>query len=161
MPALVLISFIFLSFSAAQHESATYDEPAHITSGYTFWKTGVYLDPFNGPFIRLWLSAPLLALPLASPQSFSSWSERKFWPFAAQFFNENRLSPETLLKWSRIMILFLGVFQGILVWHWTRQWGGHFAAFWALVFHSFCPTILAYSHLATTDLGLSFLCFLA
>ena len=68
-PFLILLLgvFAFLSFGSASRESLTYDEPIHITSGFLFWKTGVYLDPLHPPFIRLWAALPLLFLRLGWP----------------------------------------------------------------------------------------------
>src|ERR1700687_3248859 len=55
--------FIALAVGSYVRESATWDEPQHLTAGYSALKFHDYrTDPEHPPFIRMWAALPLLAM---------------------------------------------------------------------------------------------------
>ncbi|RJP72860.1 MAG: hypothetical protein C4539_02900 [Ignavibacteriales bacterium] len=61
---LIVILFIQL-YMAANKNSATFDEPAHIYAGYLQWEHDYYT--LNPPLTRYMLTAPLLGMNLKEP----------------------------------------------------------------------------------------------
>src|SRR5438309_1290060 len=50
-----------LAITAAMEKSPTFDEPAHLTAGYSYWlKNDFRLDPENGNLPARWAALPLL-----------------------------------------------------------------------------------------------------
>ena len=64
MTALVtvlLALYIFLSVSVSIHKCTSFDEIAHLTAGYSYWKNDDFrLQPENGVFPQYWTAIPLL-----------------------------------------------------------------------------------------------------
>ena len=55
--------FITLTVVSYRRESATWDEPQHVVTGYNELRFHDYrTDPEHPPFIRMWAALPLLAL---------------------------------------------------------------------------------------------------
>ena len=55
--------FITLTVSSYRHESATWDEPQHVVTGYNALRFHDYrTDPEHPPFLRMWAALPLLAM---------------------------------------------------------------------------------------------------
>ena len=51
-----------LAVRSVRHKSATYDEIAHVTAGYSYWQLNDYrLHPENGNLPQRWLALPLVA----------------------------------------------------------------------------------------------------
>jgi hypothetical protein len=155
--------FSILALGSALRESAVFDEPTHIVSGFLYWKTGHYfLNPINTPLIRLWATLPLLHLPLQVPIPPPLWVIQRQLSLSDILFNFNAVSPDRILFNTRLMIVILGVLLGLCVYTWTRELlNDEHAALWSLVIFAFCPPLLAFSHLATADLGSAAFAFLA
>src|SRR2546423_15182493 len=50
-----------LAITAAMEKSPTFDEPTHLTAGYSYWLKNDYrLDPENGNWPARWAALPLL-----------------------------------------------------------------------------------------------------
>src|ERR1044071_6476652 len=50
-----------LAITAAMEKSPTFDEPTHLTAGYSYWLKNDYrLDPENGNWSARWAALPLL-----------------------------------------------------------------------------------------------------
>src|ERR1700682_2753463 len=65
--AIVLLTFaavfVVLDVASYTRESATWDEPIHVTSGYVALARHDYrIDPEHPPFLRMWAALPLLAI---------------------------------------------------------------------------------------------------
>src|SRR5947209_9818330 len=51
----------FMAVTAVNTKSPTFDEPQHLTAGYSFWVTKDFrLDPENGNLSAMWAALPLL-----------------------------------------------------------------------------------------------------
>ncbi len=58
---LLALTHAALRLTAAFNESPTFDEPTHLTAGYSYWLKHDYrLDPENGNLPARWAALPLL-----------------------------------------------------------------------------------------------------
>ena len=153
------VVFLALVVGSYREESATVDEPQHLTAGYIGLKLADYrLGAEHPPFLQLWAALPLIG---SSDIRFAAdspyWLAGDVYPFAHQFlFLDN--DADRLLFRARFMIALLGVLLGILVFCWARELFGFWPA--AIVLGLYCtePNLLAHSGLVTTDLGAT--CFM-
>jgi dolichyl-phosphate-mannose-protein mannosyltransferase len=156
--------FAFLTVSSYTGNSATWDEPQHLTAGYVALTLGDYrLDPENPPFLGMWAALPLLVqkgitldrdgLPreAAGAQLFTSPFD-----FCRRFLYQQN-DADRLLYRGRFMIVLLGILLGILLFSWARELFGDWTAIAVLALYATEPNLLAHASLVTTDLGLT--CF--
>lgn len=173
--SVLLLFFIIFSSISMMNNSATFDEPNIITSGYSYWKTGDYRLTFeHPPLAKLIAGFPLLfispqpVLPLESEEwQLSATPEGAFiqqWQFSQNFFFRMNNDAETMLLYSRIPFLFIGVLLGVYMYSFTKklllkhQITEHHAiygAFFALFLYTFSPLMLAYTTLAITDVAIT------
>ena len=156
--------FITMAVSSYVRESATWDEPQHLVTGYQALKFHDYrTDPEHPPFIRMWAALPLLAMDginfdlqridVATPAA---------WVLGGQFFFCHDMfsvanDADRLLYAGRFMIVLLGVLLGVLLFCWTRELFGFRPAVIVLGLYAIEPNILAHARLVTTDFGVT--CF--
>ena len=151
--------FIALTVGSYTRESATVDEPQHLTAGYTALRLRDYrIDPEHPPFLRLWAALPLLAMPdVQLDTNTFSWDAGWDWDFSHQFLYQ-RNNADHLLYRARFMTVVLGIVLGVLVFFWAQEIFGFWTAAAVLALYSLEPNILAHSSLVTTDLGVT--CFI-
>jgi len=129
--------------------SPTYDEPAHLTAGIRFWKTGHSdLDRGNPPLFRSVAALPvLLAKPAVNWQSV---------PYTVQsgedFLAANGSRSFWLITLGRWALIPFSVAGGYICYRWAREWYGYGAGLTALVLWCFSPNIIANGPLITGDL---------
>jgi hypothetical protein len=144
---------------AAVRQSATFDEPANLASGYVELTVGDYwLLPRNLPFVKWVAALPLLFVDVRIPPLPQTWNDFSRYSFAHAFLYELN-DADTLLLLGRLAVLPLALLLGGLVYWWTRQLFGRGAGLLALVLYTFEPNILAHSGLVTTDLAVACLMF--
>ena len=166
--AIVLILFsaiyVLLAVTSYSRESATWDEPQHLTAGYVALKLRDYrIDAENPPFLDIWAALPLLItqgvvfeadkLPTDQGRPQLIFNPPRY---CHQFFNVLN-DPDRLLYRARFMIVLLGLLLGVLVFCWARDLLGWPTACAALFIYCFEPNMLAHARLVTTDLGVT--CF--
>jgi hypothetical protein len=156
--------FITLTVSSYVRESATWDEPQHVVTGYCTLKFHDYrTDPEHPPFIRMWAALPLLAMDgIKFDLSKIDSMPPAAWVTGGQFFFCHDMlyaanDADRLLYAGRFMIVLLGVLLGVLVFCWARELFGFWPAAIVLGLYTIEPNILAHSRLVTTDFGL--VCF--
>ena len=153
--------FVTLQVVAQSQNSATWDEPMHLTAGYIALAKGDYrLDPSHPPFIRMWAALPLLAMPIRIDETALNGAPPEWggdpYEFARRFvFVHN--DADQLIFAARSMIVVWGVVLGILVFAWAYEWLGFVPAVLALIFYTLEPNIGAHASLTTTDFGVT--CF--
>src|ERR1035438_3730756 len=81
------VIFIALTVGSYTRQSATVDEPQHLTAGYTALRLHDYrVDQEHPPFLRLWAALPLLAMPdVRLDTNTVSWSTGQGWDFSHPF----------------------------------------------------------------------------
>jgi hypothetical protein len=164
--ALLVFTLVFITLTVSSYvrESATWDEPQHLVTGYCALKFHDYrTDPEHPPFIRMWAALPLLAMDgIKVDLSRIDWTPPAAWVAGDQFFfchttlyTDN--NADHLLYAARFMIVLLGVLLGVLVFCWTHELFGFWPAVIVLGLYTIEPNILAHSRLVTTDFGVT--CF--
>jgi len=144
--------FIGLTVSSYRQESATMDEPQHLSLGYTALKLGDYrLDPEHPPLLPMWAALPLWMMSdVRLNTNVVSWTSVKPREFPHQFLYIDN-DADRLLNRARFMDALLGVFLGILLFCWSRELFGFWPAVVALGLFCFEPNTLAHFGLVTTD----------
>lgn len=147
-----------LATFAMREKSNTADELAHVTGGYTFNHWHDYrLHPENGILPQRWQALPATLTrtdfpPLTAP----GWRLSVVWLVGYDFFYQSRNDPDRLLFTARAMNSLFGAATALLVFFWSHRLWGASGAFVALVLCMLCPTMLAHSGLATSDMGMTF-----
>jgi hypothetical protein len=157
--AILFIIVIIFSWMSIKTNSVTVDEFTHVPVGISQLHYGKYnMEMLNPPLIRLWAALPQLFL---APRLYLApgFQNIDYVFYARQFMVDNQARYHFLIMASRIMILFLLIPLGILVWRWTKKDFGIQTAMIALLLLLLNPNILAHATLATTDFGLTVLFF--
>lgn len=163
--ALCVLVPVALGTGLIRASSATYDEPVHLTAGYTDIVDDRYrvnaLD--HPPLAEMWAALPLLAL---RPNPFTS---HRFAPgstdydYGDLFLYGNRVPAGRLLNIARFWnLLTLTLLLGPTLVLWARRLEGDAGAMGAAVAFAFCTPWLANAALVTTDAmsaGLFFVSF--
>jgi 4-amino-4-deoxy-L-arabinose transferase-like glycosyltransferase len=151
----LLTVFAVLAFCSVREKSGTFDELFHITGGYSYWTTGDYrIHNTNGNLVQRWIALPLLAMKLKFPSTdLPTWHRPVFFGFdfgRGFFFNQGN-DPDKMLRYSRAMIIVLGVLLGLVVYRWSAQLFGQRGGLISLTLFAFSPTVIAHSQIATSD----------
>ena len=157
--SILLLVFLFQSYSASRLKSPAFDEPFLIPSGLSYVQTGT---------IRLYMQHPPLLQELAGLSLVLSgirWpntaqasqmlkgSGEPEWHLGNSIIAEN--GADQVLFWSRLPFIFVSALGGLVLFLFGRELLGDVAALGALFLYALDPTIMAYSFLAITDVGLA------
>jgi len=147
-----------LATLAMREKSTTADELAHVTGGYTFDHWSDYrLHPENGNLPQRWQALPAtLAHPRYPSMATLAWRKSVVWLVGYDFFYQSRNDPDWLLFSARAMNSLFGAATALLVFFWSHRLWGTAGAFVSLGFCILCPTMLAHSGLATSDMAMAF-----
>jgi hypothetical protein len=161
--ATLLLVHLLLGLHTISFLSPTYDEPLHLTSGYSYFKTGDYrLNAYDHPpFAEMWAAIPLVFMNPQLPVQHPYWAEtwKYQYPFADLFLYHNNKDPETMLNSGRAMNLLLSVFLGFLIFLWSKRMFGGPSGLIALALWCFMPVFLGNGTLVTTDMALTLFYF--
>jgi 4-amino-4-deoxy-L-arabinose transferase-like glycosyltransferase len=156
---LLIVAFALCFFSLF-NDCWTFDETAHIASGYSYLdRQDFRLNPEHPPLVKDLAAAPLLFLNLNFPNEHSSWiqeGEPVWWlqfDFARQFLYESGNNPDQILLFARTPMILLFLFLAWFVFFWTKKFFGNKTALLSLFFIALSPTFLAHGRLVTTDVG--------
>jgi len=155
-----LLLFVILS-KGVTALSLTYDEPAHVACGYTFWArrhAWTWVLKYHGhpPLINAWSALPIfIGYPDVPLERLPGWG-RDYNEYTRAFIGT--VAPlETVEVAGRFPILFLTLVMGALIFRWAADaWGGTEAII-ALSLVLFDPNLLAHGRLATNDVGVTVL----
>jgi len=156
--ALLALTHLALAVTAALNESPTFDEPTHLTAGYSYWVKHDYrLDAENGNLPARWASLPLLFGHLRFPaQSSAAWQHSSVGLTSRQFFFELGNDAESILLPGRLMMSLFGAALCLLIFAWTRSLFGTVAGLISETLMVFDPNMLAHSALVTSDVAAAF-----
>ncbi len=154
--AFLLVIFLQM-FLMARDNSATFDEPFHIYSGYLQWKHGYVL--LNPPLITRLMTLPLLGMNLPEPPIPSLPYEPLGFQAGRALVFQNDAS--AILFRTRMAAALFTLLLAILVFAAAREMFGLGAGFIALGLLAFDPTLMGHSALATIDSGNAFFMFWA
>lgn len=155
---LLALGHAALATLAMREKSTTADELAHVTGGYTFNRWHDYrLHPENGNLPQRWQTLPA-AWSGAHYPPFNSlaWRKSEVWLAGYDFFYRSGNDPARLLFTARAMNSLFGAATVLLVFFWSRRLWGETGALVAAAFCALCPTMLAHSGLATSDMCMAF-----
>jgi len=147
-----------LATFASREKSTTADELAHVTGGYTFNHWHDYrLHPENGILPQRWQALPAALGDTDFPAlSTVGWRKSVVWLVGYDFFYQSRNDPDWLLFTARAMNSLFGAATVLLVFFWSHRLWGAWGALVSAVFCALCPTMLAHSGLATSDMAMAF-----
>lgn len=155
LAAALLAAYFVMATSAAATKSNSFDEIAHVTSGYAYWTQDDYrLQPENGN-----LPQRLAALPaVLSNATFPSlddpdWRRSDAYALGRTFFFESGNDIDRILAQGRAVIALLGVLLGVLVFIWSWRTHGIEGGLISLALFALCPTVLAHGAQATSDMA--------
>src|SRR6202011_2678975 len=103
---LIALFHAFMAVTAVNTKSPTFDEPQHLTAGYSYWATNDdRLDPENGNLPVRWAALPLLLsdTKFVSPSA-KSWRRADEGGTAHQFFYEVGNDPDGMIADARMMM---------------------------------------------------------
>ena len=153
-------------FTAIAHKGITNDEIVHIPAGYYHLVAGDFqLNNEHPPLIKMWAALPLLLIqPNESP---ATAEERQgtfnsvTWSYEQRFWQSNREQFDSILFWTRAMMIVLTIALGVLIFVYARTLFGSSAAVIAVALYTLEPTVLAHGRIVHTDLpaALVFLLF--
>lgn len=153
--AALLGLYWWMATSVSDNQGTTGDEIAHLTAGYSYWKTDDYrLQPENGNLPQRWAAIPLLFdKDLKFPTlNQNSWRISDVWDMGFQWFFTLGNDLAAMLRQGREMIALFGVATGALVFFWARRLYGNKEAVLGAGLFAFCPTMLANGALVTSDM---------
>lgn len=136
LPWILLLLFAGRSLLAMRADGATADEMRHLAYGERALRAGTFLRDDE----RLNSKMPVSMLN-ATPPALAVLAEGGL-----------PLSDARRLFLARLPTLLLGSLLGFLVWSWSRDLFGDSGGALALLLYTFCPNVLAHSHLVTTDI---------
>jgi hypothetical protein len=147
-----------LSVWALRDKSTTVDEMAHLTGGYTFNHWNDYrMHPENGLLPQRWQALPATLARTAYPSLHTpAWRKSDVWLTGHAYFYELGNNLEWLLWSARAMSSVFGAGMVLLVGWWARRLFGWNGALVSVLFCALCPTMLAHTALATSDMAMNF-----
>jgi hypothetical protein len=155
VPVLLIIAAV-LAVTSLIGDSITYDETSHLTSGYSYLKTGDFrLAPENPPLVKMWAALPLLLVDnkWPSPEA-KGWRNGDCWTVGKTWLFELN-DGERMLPIARCMMVILLLATCLCIYGIGRTLFGPAAALLSLILAVFSPTLLAHGRLVTTDLPLA------
>lgn len=164
--AALLLVFSALASFIASKKNSTWDESAHILSGYAYLTNGMdYLSPLHHPAlgrsINAFIPAAFLDLDFNAGVRPEEEPGSDFFPYSVKFIYKNKSSGETILFLSRFSNILMGALLGIFIFKWAREVWGDNGAMLSLFLYALCPNMLAHSSLATTDIPITVFFFIS
>src|SRR2546421_6419424 len=155
---LIAVLQAFMALPAANTKSPTFDEPQHLTAGYSYFVTKDHrLDPENGTLPALWAALPLLFDHLNFvPLNDRGWQRAEEGRTAHQFFYGVGNDPDQMMWQARMMMSIFGVALCLLVYRIAREFFGPVGALLAEMVAAFDPNFLAHTPLVDSDIPAAF-----
>ncbi len=147
-----------MSITATEEKSPTFDEPAHLTAGYSYWlKNDFRFDPENGNLPARFAALPLLlSKPNFVPLNDHGWQRAEEGRAGHQFFYETGNDSDRILRQGRMMMSIFGVALCFLIYRCAREFFGTIGGLLAETIAAFDPTMLAHSALVASDMAAAF-----
>lgn len=166
LPLIMLLFFAAEASYIAIDKSNTWDESAHILSGYAHITEGLDgLSPLNHPAFGRMLAglgpAAVLDLSFDPAVKPEGAKDSRFFPYSIDFIYKNSSSATLILFLSRAPNILIGVLLGVYVFIWSKELWGENGGLLSLFLYSLCPNILAHASLATTDIPITAFFFIS
>lgn len=142
-----------IGLSSVVQKSPTYDEPAHLTAGYSYCMYDDYrLQPENGNLPQRWFALPVLFGGYEFPVDPVAWQKADVWNLSARFLYASGNDPHSLMFRGRAFAILLSAAVCLTVYFWSTSLFGQTGGLISLLICSFSPTILAHGRLMTSDM---------
>ena len=154
VPAAVLLFLIFALelFLSARLESQTFDEPAHLYAGYSYWlRSDFGINPEHPPLVKLVASLPLFVDKPKYPEPLPMYFRA-----ASAVGGVQLLAPPgatLLLDHARLAVSLFAFLLALLVVLASLEMFGQWTALFALALLVFDPLILGHGPLLGTDVA--------
>src|SRR2546423_1893818 len=155
---LVALLHAWMAVTAVNTKSPTFDEPQHLTAGYSYLMTNDFrLDPENGNLPAMWAALPLrFEDTKLFPLNDRGWQLADECTTAHQFFYEVGNDPGRMIADARLMMSIFGAALCLLVYRIAREFFGQIGGLIAAVLIAFDPNFLAHSALVNSDVPAAF-----
>src|SRR5437667_10403807 len=155
---LIALLHAAMAVTAVNTKSPTFDEPQHLTAGYSYWVTNDFrLDPENGNLPMRWAALPLL---LNNTKFISlndrAWQRGEEGRTAHQFLYEVGNDPDQMMANARMMMSIFGAALCLLIYRCGREFFGVGGGLLAETVAAFDPNFLAHSALVASDVPAAF-----
>jgi hypothetical protein len=160
LAGLIALAHVLLAVTATLDESPTFDEPTHLTAGYSYWiKNDYRLDPENGNLPARWAALPLLLNHVRFPgieTPSQAWNHSSVGLTSRQFFFESGNDADAILLQGRLMMSLFGAALCLVVFGWARSLFGIVGGLISEALMALDPNMLAHGALATSDVAAAF-----
>jgi 4-amino-4-deoxy-L-arabinose transferase-like glycosyltransferase len=150
-----LTVMFLLAVDSVRRESVTYDEPLHLTAGYTFWAFDDYrLQESHGALPQRWFALPLLFEKVKFPsRDDDAWHHPGYLglPICRKFLFDSGNDANAMVFSGRMMAVLIMLATAMAVYGWTARMFGGMAGLLALFLCALDPTLLAHGPLMTSD----------
>lgn len=153
-PAVALLILIYglELFLSARLESPTFDEPAHLYAGYSYWLRHDFgINPEHPPLVKLVASLPLLVNKPAYPAPGKIFFRGQSAMGGVQLLSGP--GSGALLDHARVVVSIFALVLALLIALAGREMFGDIAALFALTLFVFDPLMVAHGPLIGTDIG--------
>jgi len=148
---LLIAAWYAVAVSSVREKSVTFDEPLHITAGYSWVQERDYrIDPEANWLVGHWVGLALAASGAALDTGDEYWKLSGGWQLAQRFLYEAS-DGKTLIWRARAVNAVFGCLLALLVFAWARELFGVRAACFSLALYLLSPTAIAHARLATQD----------
>ncbi len=145
-----------LAITAAMEKSPTFDEPTHLTAGYSYWLKNDYrLDPENGNWPARWAALPLLWSRPAFPEN-AAWNQGDVGRVSEVFLYRRGNDSDRVVLQGRSMMAVLGAGLCLLIFFCSNRLFGPLGGLISELLAVFDPNLLAHSALVTSDVTAAF-----
>ena len=147
---------VALAITAALEKSPTFDEPTHLTAGYSYWLKNDYrLDPENGIWPARWASLPLLlSRPTFSENA--AWKKGDVGRVSERFLYGSGNNSDRIVLLGRSMMAVVGAGLCLLIFFCSNRLFGAIGGLISELLAVFDPNLLAHSALITADVAAAF-----
>lgn len=142
---------IFGILSTASIINSTYNasEPLYLLSGYLYLKEGHSFNTGHPLLSGIIGSIPLLFMDIDYPPIAEMGHPWYFGRSEWLFYGQN--NPDTIMFWSRLPLIILGIIFGIYIYLWAKEMYGTKSGLFALFLYCFSPAILGFTPFVMTD----------
>lgn len=151
----IIILSTYLSYGASIDESFTFDEPAHLASGFAILTKGdPRIIPDHPPIPKIISALPLLFLhPSIDAFSGDAWEENDLWRIQRRFIYQNTVDPRLMMLSARGATVLYLIFGCIGLYLWGDRLLGPWGAFLATAAFALSPTVLAHGSVVKDDVA--------
>ena len=145
-----------LAITAAMEKSPTFDEPTHLTAGYSYWLKNDYrLDPENGNWPARWAALPLLVVaPGVSGKC--GMGPGDVGRVSENFLYHSGNDSDRVMLQGRSMMAIVGAALCLLIFFCSDRLFGPIGGLISELLAVFDPNLLAHSALITADVTAAF-----